>query len=82
MPAFGADEVELTRHYLQKAHDFFKTAAIAVPRRALVDDNLGVALGAPAASGWRNFAPMFTADSVVAFDYFFNDEKSGLPISS
>jgi hypothetical protein len=69
MPAFGMDDVELTRRYLNKAHRY-KSGQLAVPRRGLVDDNLGIALGAPAASGWRNFAPMFTADSVVALDYF------------
>lgn len=69
MPAFGNDDVELTRRYLRKAHRF-KTGQLDVPRRGLVDDNLGIALGAPAASGWRNFAPMFTADSVRSLDYF------------
>ncbi len=69
MPAFGLNDAELTRRYLQKAHQF-KTGQLDVPRRGLVDDNLGIALGAPAASGWRNFAPMFTADSVKALDYF------------
>ncbi|HFA51813.1 MAG TPA: T9SS type A sorting domain-containing protein [Bacteroidetes bacterium] len=69
MPAFGLDDVELTRRYLQKAH-LFKTGQRTAKRRALVDDNLNVVLGAPAASGWRNFAPMFTADSVSALDYF------------
>ncbi len=69
MPAFGLDDIELTRRYLNKAH-LFKTGERNVPRRALVDNNLGIALGAPAASGWRNFAPMFTADSVQELDYF------------
>ena len=69
MPAFGVDDVELTRRYLQKAH-LFKTGQREVKRRALVDDNLNVVLASPAASGWRNFAPMFTADSVQLLDYF------------
>ncbi len=69
MPAFGLSDVELTRRYLNKAHKF-KTGQFDVPRRGLIDNNLGIALGAPAASGWRNFAPMFTADNVQALDYF------------
>lgn len=69
MPTFGLSDVELTRRYLNKAHAF-KTGQLNLPRRGLVDDNLGIVLGAPAASGWRNFAPMFTADSVKALDYF------------
>jgi len=76
MPAFGLSDVELTRRYLNKAHKF-KTGQHSVPRRALVDDNLGIALGAPAASGWRNFAPMFTADSVKALDYFSTMKNGG-----
>lgn len=69
MPAFGIGDVELTRRYLEKAH-LFKTGQREATRRALVDDNLNIVLGSPAASGWRNFAPMFTADSVQALDYF------------
>ncbi|MBK9015700.1 MAG: hypothetical protein IPM82_17440 [Saprospiraceae bacterium] len=76
MPSFGLSDVELTRRYLNKAHQF-KTGQLDVPRRALVDDNLGIALGAPAASGWRNFAPMFTADSVQALDYFSTMKNEG-----
>lgn len=67
MPAFGLDDVELTRRYLQKAH-LFKTGEREVERRALVDDNLNVVLASPAASGWRNFAPMFSADNVFGND--------------
>lgn len=69
MPAFGMDDIELTRRYLEKAH-LFKTGQRSVERRALVDDNLNIVLASPAASGWRNFAPMFTADSVQSLDYF------------
>ncbi|MBI5914995.1 MAG: T9SS type A sorting domain-containing protein [Bacteroidetes bacterium] len=69
MPAFGLNDTELTRRYLNRAHQF-KTGQLDVERRALVDNNLGIALGAPAASGWRNFAPMFTAGSVAELDYF------------
>ena len=67
MPAFGMDDVELTRRYLQKAH-LFKTGQREVVRRALVDDNLNTVLASPAASGWRNFAPMFSADSIYGND--------------
>lgn len=69
MPAFGNDDVELTRRYLEKAH-LWRTGQRDVVRRGLVDDNLNIVLASPAASGWRNFAPMFSADSVQALDYF------------
>ena len=66
---FDDDEFELTRRYLNKNH-LFKTGQIAVERRALVDDNFGQQFAAPAASGWRNFAPMFGAANVEELDYF------------
>ena len=66
---FSLDDIELTRRYLNKAHAF-KLAQIQVNRRALVDDNFEQAFAAPAASAWRNFAPMFGADQVEELDYF------------
>ncbi|MEM8907502.1 MAG: T9SS type A sorting domain-containing protein [Bacteroidota bacterium] len=69
LPAFELDEVELTRRYLDKNHRF-RTGQLAVARRALVDDNFGVAFGAPAASAWRNFAPMLGAEQIIEADYF------------
>ncbi|MEM1323611.1 MAG: T9SS type A sorting domain-containing protein [Bacteroidota bacterium] len=69
LPAFAADEIELTRAYLQKNH-LFRNGGIAAERRALIDDNFGVRFAAPSASGWRNFAPMFGADAIVEADYF------------
>lgn len=74
LPAFEQNDVELTRNYLNKAHSF-KTGAITVKRRGLIDDNLNIVLGAPAASGFRNFAPMFGAENVTIDDYF-NTMKS------
>ena len=66
---FALSEIELTRRYLQKAHDF-KRGQISVQRRALIDDNFGQAFAAPAASAWRNFAPMFGANLIDELDYF------------
>ncbi len=69
MPAFGLGDVELTRRYLNKAH-LFKIGQRQAEHRALVDDNLNIVLASPAASGWRNFAPMFHHENVEALDYF------------
>ncbi len=66
---FALSEIELTRQYLNKAHQF-KLGKILVNRRALIDDNFGPAFAAPAASGWRNFAPMFGSDQIDDLDYF------------
>ncbi|MEL6636462.1 MAG: hypothetical protein AAFR05_06910 [Bacteroidota bacterium] len=69
LPSFVESEVELTRRYLRKAHAF-KNGEIEVERRALIDDNFGQAFAAPAASAWRNFAPMFGPDQIDEADYF------------
>lgn len=72
LPAFAENDIELTRQYLNKNH-LFKTGQIEVERRALVDDNLNIVLGAPAATAWRNFATMFHANNVHdGLDYFNN----------
>jgi len=69
MDAFALSEIELTRRYLDKSHAF-RNAQIDVQRRGLVDDNFGNQFGAPSASAWRNFAPMFGAAGTEALDYF------------
>ncbi|MFK7933942.1 MAG: T9SS type A sorting domain-containing protein, partial [Saprospiraceae bacterium] len=71
LPAFAQSEFDLMRQYLRKLH-LFKTGQLEVRRTALMDDNLGSVLGAPAASAYRNFAPMFGAENIVLGDYFTN----------
>ncbi|MDX1952833.1 MAG: hypothetical protein SFY81_11675 [Verrucomicrobiota bacterium] len=59
-------EKDLLRQYLNKDHNF-RHRLIDLPRRGLVCDNFGEREGeAFAASGWRNFAPMFGADNVAS----------------
>ncbi|HFC00869.1 MAG TPA: discoidin domain-containing protein, partial [Phaeodactylibacter sp.] len=69
MPAFGQTEVQLVQQYLNKNHQF-KTRQINPTRRALIDDNIGQTIAAPAASGYRNFATMFGANNIFESDYF------------
>lgn len=69
MPAFAKSEIELLRQYLDKNHRF-KTGQIMTIRKALIDDNFRTAFAAPAASGFRNFGPMFSADQIEETDYF------------
>ncbi len=69
LPAFADDEIALTKAYLQKNH-LFRNGGISAQRRALIDDNFGVRFAAPAASGWRNFAPMFGAEAIEEADFF------------
>lgn len=69
MPAFGQTEVQLVQQYLNKNHQF-KTRQINPTRRALMDDNIGQTIGAPAATGYRNFSTMFGVNNIVETDYF------------
>ncbi len=69
MSFFQANEIELTRRYLNKNH-LWRSGKIDVKRRALVDDNFNAQFAAPAASAWRNFAPMFGSENIHELDYF------------
>jgi hypothetical protein len=58
-PATFPSESELLRNYLNKDHRY-RQRLVDVPRQAVVGDFFGVRDGeAFAASGWRNFAPLF-----------------------
>jgi hypothetical protein len=63
-PSTFPSELELLRNYLNKDHNF-RTRQFNLPRRGIVGDFFGVRSGeAFAASGWRNFAPFFSASNV------------------
>lgn len=71
MPAFTAPEQDLLKAYLDKNHDF-RHRVISCAEQAVIDDNFSYTTytEAFAASGWRNFAPMFGAANSTAADYF------------
>ncbi|MEZ5967176.1 MAG: fibronectin type III domain-containing protein [Planctomycetota bacterium] len=70
MPAFGSNEVELLRAYLDKDHAY-RHREFAVDQRAVIDDNFGWFGGeAFAASGWRNFSVLVGSMNIAAGDYF------------
>ncbi|MEW6157142.1 MAG: fibronectin type III domain-containing protein [Verrucomicrobiota bacterium] len=73
-------ELDLLRQYLNKDHNW-RHKLLNVPRRGLVCDNFGERDGeAFAASGWRNFAPMFGAanvTSVPGWTYFTTLSSQG-----
>lgn len=73
MPAFNKTEVQMMRSYLNRAHNY-KMDSLVMARRALISDNFG-AFGteAFAASGWRNFSPLLSHDSVTATSTLIND---------
>jgi hypothetical protein len=68
LPAFPDDEIELTRQYLIKSHDF-KVGNKDYPRRALVENNFGGFAEGFGQSGWRNFTTMFGGDQVSVQNY-------------
>jgi hypothetical protein len=76
LPAFPDDEIELTRQYLNKSHEF-KIGKNQYPRRALVENNFSGFVEGFGQSAWRNFPAMFGADSVSVqnYDVLLESEK-------
>lgn len=68
LPAFEEDEIELTRQYLIKNHEF-RMGNMEYPRRALIENNFGNFGEGFGQSGWRNFTTMFKGDSVSVQNY-------------
>lgn len=68
MPAFGKTEEQMMKSYLNKAHQY-KTGALAVTKRALVDDNFPGMQEGFAGNGWRNFAPLVGSNNVEEKDF-------------
>lgn len=68
MPAFSLDYVELTRQYLDKNHAF-RIKEYDIKRRGLIENNFGSFAEGFGQNGWKNFAPMFGADSTFRGNY-------------
>ncbi len=68
LPAFPDDEIELTRQYLNKSHDF-KMGNKEYPRRGLIENNFGGFAEGFGQSGWRNFTTMFGGENVSVQNY-------------
>jgi hypothetical protein len=71
LPAFSQSEQELLRQYLSKDHNF-RHKLLTNAYTSLIDDHFGLQNGdVPAASGWRNFAVLVGASSIVqSADWF------------
>lgn len=68
--AFGKNEKELLKQYLDKDHNY-RIGLLTAPKRGLIDDNFGYFSGeAFASSGWRNLSTMVGRDSVKEVDWF------------
>ncbi len=68
LPAFAEDELTLTKKYLDKAHQY-KIGEIRHRRRAIVENNFGNFTEGFGQNAWRNYVPMFGADSVSVGDF-------------
>jgi PKD repeat protein len=68
LPAFPDDYIELTRQYLDKNHAF-RNKKFDVKRRGLIENNFAGFAEGFGQNGWKNFTPMFGADSVRRADY-------------
>ncbi len=70
LPSFRQSETQLTRQYLNKLHTY-KTAALKVPRRGLIDDRLGYMGGeAPARGAWHSMVPAFGEMNITESHYY------------
>src|SRR5690606_8548085 len=67
MPAFSKTEEAMMKSYLNKAHQY-KTGALAVVKRALVDDNFKTYTEGFGNNGWR-LAPLVGIDNVKEKDF-------------
>lgn len=74
MPAFAESEVELTRNYLNRAHEW-KLGNISYTSRALIDNNFG-SLNL-ASTGYHNFSCFLPQDSIFEDRDYFTAQNTG-----
>lgn len=68
MTKFSKNEVELTKQYLKKDHDFRYKITPTI-EKAVIDENFSASIGAFASTGWRNFSVMFGPKNIIESDY-------------
>lgn len=67
LPLFDADDIELTRRYLEKNHKFRKSQIKSKPR-GIIENNFGLAEGF-GQNGYRNIGALVGRDSTFTGDY-------------
>jgi hypothetical protein len=70
MTLFSKSELELTRQYLNKDHNF-RAAVTRATAQALISDAFGDVTGGTADTAWRNFAPIIGTDK-IAWGYWMD----------
>jgi hypothetical protein len=76
MPKFNKSEIQLTKQYLKKAHDY-KYKITKTAERGVVEDNFGGG-EAFSSTGWRDFSVMFGPQNVTEADYFTTCQTENL----
>lgn len=71
LPTFPLSEVELTKRYIKKAHDFRYKITKTV-EKGVVDDRFDVSYGANGSLAWRNFCVMFGPNNIIEGDMINN----------
>ncbi len=69
LPQFNLSEIELTKKYLNKNHEF-RHKLFATIERALIDDNFSNYSEGFSGNGYRNFPPLVASSNVEKADYF------------
>jgi hypothetical protein len=68
LPAFSANDIELTRSYLNKAHEY-KSKAHTSPDRGLLIDQLDWTGDPLLESGWRTLGPLVGSNNIRQLGY-------------
>ncbi|MBR9860908.1 T9SS type A sorting domain-containing protein [bacterium] len=75
LPTFTETEVELTRRYLQKSHDY--KYAIKIPeRKALIEDNFAGQQEGFASGAWRDFSAQLGPSNIIEADLFTSTKST------
>ncbi len=69
MSSFSKTEVQLTKQYFQKAHNY-RYKITTTLEKAVIDENFPASAGGFASTGWRDFSVMFGPKNITESDYF------------
>ena len=75
MTNFAKSEIQLTKQYLNKAHDF-KVATTQVIKKGIVEDNFGVYTEGFGSGALRDFTAIAGEDGIVSDDIFNTAENN------
>ncbi len=68
MPAFAKTEIEMMRSYLNKNHAY-KTGALQVTKKQVIDDNFGISTGEPFAANGLRLSSLIGRSNTASGDF-------------